>query len=161
MKIFLFNASYAWYHRCQFFFTKPTTVRFLLLCVISLCTAVPPSVRAQTAVDPLEISAENSPLLFTFDSSTTTDLYNMPLGSNNGLNGFSSSPTAGQLDADAFAVTGLSDGDVNYGASQSTGDYARGSSTGGVSAGGLYAFDIDNDPNAKTSRSACNPRGAT
>ena len=135
-------------------------MRYLLLCVLSLCMAVPPSVSAQTAMDPLEINAENSPLLFTFDLSAPTDLYNMPLGSNNGLNGFSSSPTAGQLDADAFAVTGLSDGDVNYGASQSTGDYARGSSTGGVSTGGLYAFDIDNDPNAENFALGVQPTGS-
>lgn len=135
-------------------------MRFLLLCVLSLCMAIPPSASAQTASDPLEVDTENSPLLFTFDVPTTTDLYEQPLGANGGLNGFSSSPTGGQLDADAFAVTGLSDGDVNFGASESTGDYARGNSSGGVGTGGLYAFDIDNDSNARDFALGVQPTGS-
>jgi uncharacterized repeat protein (TIGR01451 family) len=55
--------------------------------------------------------------------------------------GFDPNPGAGQLDSDAWIVTGLSDGDLSFGGSGTTGDYARGSSSGGVTTGGIYAFD--------------------
>ena len=56
--------------------------------------------------------------------------------------GFTNSPTNGQLDADAWAVTGWSDGAKAFGISNTTGDHARGTSTGGVSTGGFYGFDV-------------------
>ncbi|NBD36582.1 MAG: hypothetical protein GVY30_11375, partial [Chloroflexi bacterium] len=57
--------------------------------------------------------------------------------------GFAPSPAAGQLDSDAWSVTGLSDGDVGFGDTCSGDvDCARGPSTGGVSTGGVYAFDV-------------------
>ncbi|MEO1528344.1 MAG: lamin tail domain-containing protein [Planctomycetota bacterium] len=55
--------------------------------------------------------------------------------------GFESAPAAGQLDSDDWRVTGLSDGNGTFGGSHSTGDFARGTSGGGVSTGGIYAFD--------------------
>jgi len=57
--------------------------------------------------------------------------------------GFAPSPSAGQLDSDDWAVTGLSDGPGAFGGTFTTGDFARGSSSGGVSTGGVYAFDIN------------------
>lgn len=57
--------------------------------------------------------------------------------------GFAASPGAGQLDSDAYRLTGLSDGTCNFGDTCDAGDYARGSSTGGVASGGMYAFTVD------------------
>lgn len=57
--------------------------------------------------------------------------------------GFQSVPTSGQLDSDSWAVTGFSDGNLAFGGSATTGDYARGSSGGGVTTGGIYGFDVD------------------
>ena len=56
--------------------------------------------------------------------------------------GFTTNPASGQLDADGWATTGLSDGSKNFGTSNTTGDHARGSSSGGVSTGGFYGFDL-------------------
>lgn len=50
------------------------------------------------------------------------------------------------LDSDSWRVTGLSDGDVQWGDDRitvRTGDFARKESGGGVSTGGVYAFDVD------------------
>lgn len=57
--------------------------------------------------------------------------------------GFSPTPAAGQLDSNIFISTGFSDGSVAFGDTQTTGDFARGQSTGGVTTGGVYAFDVD------------------
>ena len=56
--------------------------------------------------------------------------------------GFAPSPAAGQLDSDVWRVTGLSDGDGTFGGTHTSGDFARGPSTGGKTTGGIYAFDI-------------------
>lgn len=56
--------------------------------------------------------------------------------------GFAPSPAAGQLDSDIWRVTGMSDGDGTFGGTHTTGDFARGSKSGGVSFGGVYAFDV-------------------
>ena len=55
--------------------------------------------------------------------------------------GLSPSPAAGQLDSALWRVSGFSDGDTAFDGSDTTGDLARGASTGGVNTGGLYAFD--------------------
>jgi len=72
----------------------------------------------------------NGPLPFTEDFETFTG------------GGFAPNPAAGQLDSDWWAITGLTDGDLLFGDTQTTGDFARGQSTGGVGTGGLYAFDV-------------------
>jgi len=54
--------------------------------------------------------------------------------------GFSPNPAAGQLDSDEFAGDGMSDGALPFGGSTGAGDWARGTSSGGVSTGGLYAW---------------------
>ena len=56
--------------------------------------------------------------------------------------GFDASPDDGMLDSDTWIVTGLSDGDVDFGGSATTGDFARGSTMGGITTGGVYAADI-------------------
>jgi hypothetical protein len=57
--------------------------------------------------------------------------------------GFAAEPAAGYLDSDAWQIVGLSDGDLEFGQEADGGDYARGASTGGVSTGGLYAFEVE------------------
>ena len=59
-----------------------------------------------------------------------------------GGTGFSSTPSADQLDSNTYRVTGLSDGDGVFGGIHDTGDFARGASPGGVGQGGIYAFDV-------------------
>jgi hypothetical protein len=59
--------------------------------------------------------------------------------------GLSPTPAAGQLDSDEFAGTGMSDGDVLFGGTHAPGDWARGTSTGGVITGGLYAGNAGTD----------------
>jgi Family of unknown function (DUF5689) len=56
--------------------------------------------------------------------------------------GFTPSPAAGQLDSDDWVATGLSDGSSTFGGTFTSGDFARGTSGGGVNTGGVYAFDI-------------------
>ncbi len=56
--------------------------------------------------------------------------------------GFAPSPAAGQLDSDSWRVTGLSDGAGSFGGTHTSGDFARGPSTGGVTTGGVYGFDV-------------------
>ena len=56
--------------------------------------------------------------------------------------GFDASPDDGMLDSDTWIVTGLSDGDVDFGLCFTTGDFARGSTMGGITTGGVYAADI-------------------
>ncbi len=64
--------------------------------------------------------------------------------------GFDPDPSAGQLDSDNFATSGFGT-DVSFGGSENSGDPARGADDGGVSTGGIYAFDVSNsggaDPN--------------
>src|SRR5690606_5924466 len=50
-------------------------------------------------------------------------------------------PQAGELNSSHWRIKGLSDGNSIFGGSYSSGDFARGVSTGSVSNGGIYAFD--------------------
>jgi uncharacterized protein len=59
--------------------------------------------------------------------------------------GLSPSPAAGQLDSTTWRVGGFTDGTLNYGDTGVTGDFARGKSSGGVTSGGLYAFEVAKD----------------
>jgi hypothetical protein len=56
--------------------------------------------------------------------------------------GFVPTPAAGQLNSNEWIVTGFSDGDMIFGDEKNTGDFARGTSTGGVTTGGVFAFDV-------------------
>ncbi len=60
--------------------------------------------------------------------------------------GFSPTPSTGQLDSDDFAVSGNSDGDVDFGGTSTSGDNARGTAAAGVSSGGVYAFTSATGP---------------
>jgi hypothetical protein len=72
-----------------------------------------------------------------FDA-TTTDVSNGSFRAT----GFTTSPSSGQLDSDAWSLSGFGGGsNFNFGGSCTSGDCARGLSTGNVSTGGVYAFD--------------------
>lgn len=56
--------------------------------------------------------------------------------------GFDTTPAAGQLDSDTWRVTGFSDGSMTFGSTNTTGDFARGTSAVAVTTGGVYAFNV-------------------
>jgi hypothetical protein len=75
----------------------------------------------------------------------TIDFDNTVSGVNNGqfdCSGFTNTPSTGQINSQSWAVTGWTDGALAFGGAQTTGDFARGSSNGGVSTGGTYAFQV-------------------
>lgn len=55
--------------------------------------------------------------------------------------GFSPTPGPGMLSSDDWEVLGSSDGDLLFGDTETGGQFARGVSNGGVTAGGIYAFN--------------------
>ncbi len=58
--------------------------------------------------------------------------------------GFAPDPASGQLDSDSWSVIGMSEGNLLFGGTRTTGDFARGAdSGGGVGTGGIYAFDVN------------------
>ena len=57
--------------------------------------------------------------------------------------GFTPSPAAGQLNSNALIVAGLSEGDMDYGDTETASDFAKGESPGGIFSGGFYAFNTD------------------
>ncbi len=56
--------------------------------------------------------------------------------------GLSPYPTSGQLHSGNWKITGMSDGDGTFDGTFDTGDFARGSSTGGTGTGGAFSFDV-------------------
>ena len=83
-----------------------------------------------------QITAENTEFVIDFDTTVS--------GVNEGQfdgTGFTSTPSNGQLDSDAWATTEMSDGDTDFGDTSTSGDYARGTTSGNVSTGGFYAFE--------------------
>lgn len=82
---------------------------------------------------------------YTIDFTTTVN------GVSNGrfdASGFQSSPAIGQLDSDAWAITGFSYGDLAFGGTQTTAntDYTRGTAYAYVGWGGIYALYGFPDP---------------
>jgi hypothetical protein len=59
--------------------------------------------------------------------------------------GFSATPSAGQLDSDAWAISGMKDGTLDFGGTQTGNDFALGTSSGGETQGGIYAFEVATD----------------
>ena len=80
----------------------------------------------------------------------TIDFDNNLSGVNNGTftgTGFQATPTVGQLDSDAWAVTGFSDGDLAFGGTRTTAntDYTRGNVINvAVTTGGMYSYQSSN-----------------
>ncbi|MCC6401797.1 MAG: PKD domain-containing protein [Flavobacteriales bacterium] len=85
----------------------------------------------------LSVTSTGSPFLIDFDNTVS--------GVNSGQidgSGFEVIPAAGDLDADAWATSGMSDASKALGMANTTGDHARGISAGGVTTGGFYAFTV-------------------
>jgi hypothetical protein len=102
-----------------------------LLIGAALCAALP-VVHAQLSLVQL-----NQSYTVTFDSTVT--------GVNSGQfagTGFQANPNTGQLDSDAWAVTGWTNGALAFGGTQTTTntDYTRGNVTAAVTTGGMYAY---------------------
>ncbi len=84
-------------------------------------------------------------LLNNSSNSATIDFSSTITGVSNGAftgAGFQSTPTSGQLDSDAWACTGMSDGALVFGGTRTTAnsDFTRGSSSVAVTTGGFYAY---------------------
>ena len=84
------------------------------------------------------------------DQTYTVDFDNTVEGVNNGTFagiGFNPNPAEGQIDSDAVKVFGLSDSPMmSFGDTQEAGDFARGTTAGGVSTGGIYAGEYSSSP---------------
>lgn len=111
---------------------------------------------ARASIIELSATGAGGEITIDFDSTVT--------GSNNGaFEGAGFTPgagTAGQLDSDSWSVLGLSDGDITYGGTGTSGDFARGTSEGGVTNGGIYGFDVSNSPAGVDRALGVQPSGA-
>lgn len=85
----------------------------------------------------LQVSELDTMITISFDSSISGVINGQFAGS-----GFQPTPTTGQLDSDAWAMTGWSDGSLSFGGSRTTAntDYTRGTVTTAQGTGGVYAF---------------------
>jgi hypothetical protein len=59
--------------------------------------------------------------------------------------GFSNEPLPGQLNSTGIIVQGTSDGNLNFGDTNTEGDFARGLSSGNKTTGGIYAFEVSDN----------------
>ena len=91
----------------------------------------------------LQLTAADTEYKIDFDNTVA----NVNEGQYDG-SGFSTTPSTGQLNSNAWASTGMSDGDADFGTEHTTGDFARGQSSGGVGTGGFYAFTVSTGNNA-------------
>lgn len=85
----------------------------------------------------LNMAATETAYSITFDATVA--------GVENGVwngTGFQPSPSSGRLNSNAWASTGMNDGALAFGGTQVTGDYSRGTSTGGETTGGFYAYEV-------------------
>lgn len=99
---------------------------FGLLCII---------LSVQVSWAQLSVAALSTNYTITFDGTVA----GVNSGSFSGT-GFQPAPSSGRLDSDAWKISGMSDGALAYGATRTTGDYARGLSFAPVITGGIYAF---------------------
>lgn len=88
---------------------------------------------------------QHGELSITSNATQTIDFSGTISGVSNGsytAAGFQPTPTAGQLDSDAWAVTGWSDGALAFGGTRTTAstDYTRGAIGAAITAGGFYAY---------------------
>ncbi len=61
--------------------------------------------------------------------------------------GFAPQPEEGQLNSNAWIVTGLSEGNLNFGDTATSGDFARGTARRAVFTGGVYSFEVESGNN--------------
>lgn len=83
-----------------------------------------------------QIANTNTLNTINFDSSVS--------GVNNGSylgTGFGTSPASGQLNSNSWATDGFEEGSILFGGTNTNQDFGRGTSNGGVSEGGIYAFN--------------------
>ncbi len=93
----------------------------------------------QVATAWAQLELNSSGTTYTIDFETTVS--GVANGSFTGA-GFLPTPGTGQLDSDAWEVLECSDGDINFGSTGTSGDYARGYSLGGETTGGIYSFEV-------------------
>ncbi len=103
---------------------------------VALVAGITAAAQAQ-----LSLTDSSTSYLINFDSTIA--------GVSNGAwagTGFQAVPVAGQLDSDAWAVTGWTEGDLAFGGTRTTAatDYTRGAATAAVGTGGMYAFSGGN-----------------
>lgn len=107
--------------------------KYLLFFLTAFLSILSSSVWSQ-----LSVGSTNTNVIITFDAT----LSGVNSGAFTGA-GINPTPTAGQLDGTAWAITGMSDGDYAFDdAAITTGDYARSDNNGGATTGGLYSFDL-------------------
>jgi hypothetical protein len=97
--------------------------------------------QATPALADLVVNSTGSTTLIDFEST----LVGVNNGRFTGVGFTQGAMSVGQLDSDTWAVFGLSDGPLNFGSNDTTGDAARGIDHNGASTGGIYSFDTDND----------------
>jgi hypothetical protein len=85
----------------------------------------------------LSVTSLGTPLLINFDSSVS----GVESGAFAGIGFAPHTTTAGQLDSDAFAVQLSPTSSFAFDGTQTSGDYAKGTSSSGQSAGGIWAFN--------------------
>lgn len=95
------------------------------------------SATTDEIIEGLQLSSVNTIYTIDFDNTVT----NVNKGQYNGT-GISSTPSPGQLNSSAWGVIGLEDGNLVFGADRTSGDFAKGPSSGGVTSGGIYAFEV-------------------
>lgn len=131
--------------------TSDTTYHFLVIpytwdgsnaATYHYLTSSAPTVSESTLTPPSGWQITDSNTTFTIDFDTTVD------GVNNGQfdgSGFTTNPATGQLNSNAWAVTGLEEGTLDFGGLQTSGDFAKGSFDIPVTSGGIYAFEVSPD----------------
>ncbi len=112
-----------------------TMLRSLLLSCFLLITTLSYS----------QLSLTNGTTTYTVDFDGSQTGVNQGAFNGTGLN---NPPSTGQLDGNAWAFSGMSTGNHNFGDISIANDYARGSSAGGVGTGGLYSFSVGSNNNA-------------
>ena len=95
---------------------------------------------AQGTYAQLSIASGNSAYIIDFDVPTGGVLIGPYQGG-----GLVASPVVNNLNSNAWATTGMSDGDTDFGNDYTVGDFARGISEGNVLLGGFYSFLVGTD----------------
>ena len=118
-----------------------TTLRSKPFQIPAIAAVLLMATAPEQAAAQLSIAAVNTPYTITFDASTAGVVNGAYDGS-----GFSPTPATGQLNSNAWATTGMSNGNLAFGGTNTTSDHARGTSSaaGGVTTGGFYAFNAAN-----------------